>query len=569
MNEWPMLLVGGIGMVGVNIKKLLMVVCCIIPASVGASGVRACASVANNDVLSAYSVSEKGCTKYIEIELTSGESGAATFVIVSDIDADDVVISSGALVGGGAEYQGAISLKYIKSWYRGHDANKTIRFSPGGPLLVPDLLVKDDDFIRVDKIKNKNYIKTSSGYLEASELDGFIKSGGSVGDTEKLSLAKLARGEVKPIWISALLPEGAKPGVYEGKINILSQKKMINQSLGIKVRLLPVRLVAPLIEYSIYYRSVLSLGPVSELSDLRKKQVMLEELKDMKMHGISNPTIYEPINSASSLNEIIAMRKEAGLDNSNLYLLGVNTQDYKNIYKVEKTEKLIAGLMDKLQSSGVHNLSIYGIDEAEKDDLQGQIALWERYRKNGIKIFSATWQPNLYPYLAGNIDVVINGIPGNKAVNDFYKNRGTKPYLYNNPQVGIEDPNLYRRNYGIRAWQFGYDGVMPYAYQHAMHSIWDDFDDPQFRDHVFAYPTSNGVIDTLAWEGFKEGVGDVRYLSTLLSLQGRFPSSDIDRLINNIKSDLTSSPGEIRGLIINQILSICNRNKVAKGDVCL
>jgi hypothetical protein len=135
--------------------------------------------------------------------------------------------------------------------------------------------------------------------------------------------------------------------------------------------------------------------------------------------------------------------------------------------------------------------------------------------------------------------------------------------------VGIEDPNLYRRNYGIRAWQFGYDGVMPYAYQHAMHSIWDDFDDPQFRDHVFAYPTSNGVIDTLAWEGFKEGVGDVRYLSTLLSLQGRFPSSDIDRLINNIKSDLTSSLGEIRGLIINQILSICNRNKVAKGDVCL
>ncbi|MEE3074825.1 MAG: hypothetical protein VX739_04040, partial [Planctomycetota bacterium] len=35
------------------------------------------------------------------------------------------------------------------------------------------------------------------------------------------------------------------------------------------------------------------------------------------------------------------------------------------------------------------------------------------------------------------------------------------------------------------------------------------------RDHCFAYPTANGVVGTLQWEGFREGVDDVRYINTL------------------------------------------------------
>ena len=31
-----------------------------------------------------------------------------------------------------------------------------------------------------------------------------------------------------------------------------------------------------------------------------------------------------------------------------------------------------------------------------------------------------------------------------------------------------------------------------------------------------AYPTVDGVIDTLQWEGYREGVDDTRYLATLL-----------------------------------------------------
>ena len=59
---------------------------------------------------------------------------------------------------------------------------------------------------------------------------------------------------------------------------------------------------------------------------------------------------------------------------------------------------------------------------------------------------------------------------------------------------------------------------MDYAYQHGFGHVWNDFDDKTYRDHVFAYPTLNGVIDTVQWEGFREGVDDVRYLTTLRAL---------------------------------------------------
>ena len=59
-------------------------------------------------------------------------------------------------------------------------------------------------------------------------------------------------------------------------------------------------------------------------------------------------------------------------------------------------------------------------------------------------------------------------------------------------------------------WQAGYNVVMDYAYQHSFGHIWNDFDHEGHQDHVFAYPALDSVIDTLAWEGFREAADDAR-----------------------------------------------------------
>lgn len=44
---------------------------------------------------------------------------------------------------------------------------------------------------------------------------------------------------------------------------------------------------------------------------------------------------------------------------------------------------------------------------------------------------------------------------------------------------------------------------------------WNDFDDDTYRDHCLAYPTVNGVVGTVAIEGFREGIKDVKYATAL------------------------------------------------------
>jgi hypothetical protein len=47
---------------------------------------------------------------------------------------------------------------------------------------------------------------------------------------------------------------------------------------------------------------------------------------------------------------------------------------------------------------------------------------------------------------------------------------------------------------------------------------WNDFDAGHYgwRHHNMTYPTVDGVIDTIQWEGYREGVDDARYLTTLI-----------------------------------------------------
>ena len=134
-----------------------------------------------------------------------------------------------------------------------------------------------------------------------------------------------------------------------------------------------------------------------------------------------------------------------------------------------------------------------------------------------------------------------------------WHNIGKPLYIYAYPQVGVENPEIYRNNYGVALWNAGYDGSMNWAYQGSYNNIWNDFDSASthYRDHIFAYPTSNGVIDTIQWEGFREGVDDTRYVASLIEKEGSVTSakSIVSAGLAN-KENMTS----IRKKVIDQIL---------------
>ena len=87
-----------------------------------------------------------------------------------------------------------------------------------------------------------------------------------------------------------------------------------------------------------------------------------------------------------------------------------------------------------------------------------------------------------------------------------------------------ENPEIYRRNYGLGLWKAGYDGAMNFAYRCAYGvNPWNEFDyavDSDYRyrgTQGFVIPSSNGVVGSVAWEGFAAGVNDVRYVTALIS----------------------------------------------------
>jgi hypothetical protein len=55
---------------------------------------------------------------------------------------------------------------------------------------------------------------------------------------------------------------------------------------------------------------------------------------------------------------------------------------------------------------------------------------------------------------------------------------------------------------------------------------WNDLAYDLYKPMVLAYPTSRGLVDTLEWEGFREGIDDIRYATKLHLLAREAAAAD-------------------------------------------
>ncbi|MGE5498547.1 MAG: T9SS type A sorting domain-containing protein, partial [Syntrophothermus sp.] len=192
--------------------------------------------------------------------------------------------------------------------------------------------------------------------------------------------------------------------------------------------------------------------------------------------------------------------------------------------------------------------------------LTSQRPAWNAVHEAGAKVFVAGYT-SYFNVMGDLLDVanILGTLRPDQA--DQYHSKGHQIFSYSNPQVGQENPELYRRNYGLSLWKAGYDGAMNYAYQKYYNSEWNDFDNKSYREETFSYLTSNGIIKTIGWEGFREAVDDVRYLSTLLNKIDQLKAKGVNvaSAESFVKSiDPTQELDGIRSQIIDQILSLNN-----------
>lgn len=464
----------------------------------------------------------------LKILAARGEYEPASFVLQSTTDIANLVLAPTQLTStAGAIPAANIDIKVLKVWYQSYYAWRNIgKAAPDDfrQRLVPELLLNDDNLIRVDYAQERNSVRIDRGqgdtyvWINKPELHDkpVLPSLGEfpVQDAPTLQPFTLIKKKNKQIWVTIKVPENASEGLYTGKITLSAGDKNLGH-IDVEVTVLPFALAKPAMTYSIYYRAVLDPSRASIGSEFKNLVQLRAELENMRNHGILNPTVYQPPDSGPLFESYLAEREAAAMTGAPLFLLGINTSLYVGTRESTDSLKLAVSAAKQIASQhGFTEIYIYGRDEASGDALLAEVPEYRAVHDAGARVFVAG-HDGVFQLAGDYIDLFIDAWRPEPAEARLWHNEGKRIFSYANPQVVPENPLLFRRNYGVVAWAAGYDGVMDYAYQHSFGNIWNDLDHPAYRDHVIAYPTANGVIDTIAWEGFREAIDDVRYLTTL------------------------------------------------------
>ena len=472
----------------------------------------------------------------LSFKAAHGEYSPASFVVEApenkDLEAVMPVASDLVSADGHVIPASALDLKHLVTWYTG--APQVTRKQKDVRTLTPELLLNDPTLIKTSDEDRGNYLRldfpnrsyytyisasmeerNTFPYKEHYHLD--IKDF-PVRDSASLKPVRIPAGERRQFWAMLHAPSDAPTGIYRGKIRIVNGKEIFAE-IPTEAEILPFDLLPPdNFISSIYYKG--QLGPngaigAGNFADSKNETQYLAEMRDLMAHGVTNPPIFQwwRGDGIQYLDKILKLREEAGMSNRLLFLWGSTTGAPDKPEELAKLKESVEQVFAIARPHGTEEIYFYGIDEARGDVLAKEQLAWKVVHEAGGKVYVAVI--NLADCRETSLDMaVVCGTHYTAEEVAKARANGRKLLSYANPQGGCIRPETYRRNYGLLIWQWGFDGAMTHAYQCGYGHIWNDFDG-YFRDENMAYPTADGVIDTIQWEGYREGIDDLRYLATL------------------------------------------------------
>ena len=393
----------------------------------------------------------------------------ASFVITAqkDLSGINIVVPNLKNAQGNTIPADAIDVRLVKVWYQANE--NAIQYTTGR-FLTPELLIKDDSLVKVDYITRTNYLKvTINGveqYVDITNRYATFPSDARIQDASSLQPFSLRANENKQIWVTVHVPGSTPAGDYYGNL-VISAPSQVPVMMNLTVRVLPFELEPSPLEYGLYNYGILGRQDVTRHS-YRLPETYLIELQDMKNHGVLYPTLYQEDNG--KLDNALALRDAAGLPKDKIYLLGVYDGHDSYIGSGSTAAELaeiaatVKNMRNHTKAYGYSNTYFYGLDEVKGDDLVAQRAAWKTVHANDGKIFAAGKGSELLKMW----DVLDTGVVCsrlNATQADLFHKYGREILSYGNPQSGIENPEIYRTNYGFALWNAGYDGAMDFAYQ--------------------------------------------------------------------------------------------------------
>jgi len=568
-------------------------------------------AISNIPIIPESRIDAKLLGKTIKFTATPGEYEPASFVLRPTTDFKDVTFELSDLKGAsGTIPASALDLKLVKCWYQGPAAWRNEAPGKYPSVMVPELLLNDYNLVKVDEKKEKNFLRHGKGknvtYEDVSDRadnNTFWQKNMTITeypvyDAKTLQALPLTAKRNQQFFLTLHAPKNAKAGNYSGNILVKSENNKLAE-LNVGVKILPFKLAEARTYYnlkkpymtSVYYNAYLREEDQGGITAYyRNSNQIRNELKNLIAHGVRYPTNLQINQGDISKSEnqelfrkMLRLRKEAGLPNKPIHLISNHKINLPASLPV--TPEGLQQLTDRAtmvmnwveEELGHRDIYFYGVDEAKGDVMKAQIPFFKAIQKAGAKVFCAGYSeeivaPGNFAVVGTVQDLLICAAYSTRKEAAKWHSVGHEIWCYAYPQAGNENPEIFRRNFGLITYKANYDGSATFCYYMAFGHPWNDFDSTVQRDLNFVYPTADGVVDTIAFEGYREGYDDIRYATTLkLECQEAKLSGEPIRIAAAKEAEdflenrdvFLKDLAETRSLIIKRILKL---RKLARKD---
>lgn len=518
----------------------------------------------------------------ISVNASPDQYEASSFVLKPNTTLTDVTITATTLTdsdgtGHTAIPTSALDIKVVGVWYQADDTLTDSWYNGVQDyVLTPELLLNNKTILRVNRTAQTNEIWVDNDtYHDYLHVDNQTPAAGLPSDITIYDNATAGgfpqpfaqpANENQQIWVTLHVPAGQALGNYTGKIYVNSSLTD-SVALNFSVRV-PFALQNSSLEHAMYYDAYAKSAAVgswevdhgNEYAPIKPDYIIAAELADMKKHGILYPTSYNAwASSGTAYNDFgkrMYLQNQSGLPLDKFYSIDGLLVDYLAGGNQVALASNLSLLNTHADSYGIGDMYLYGVDEPSAAEIIAETPSFTTVIVGGSKIFYAKNTAGNGLTIANVTSMVNNAGSLNTTELALWRsaNPNTQVFSYANPQAGVENMEIYRQNYGVALWVSGYDGEMDWAFQDGRGtSIWNDYDSSatEYRGELFTYPSTNGPLDTLQFEGLRQGIDDARIADTLSYITGN--TTEATGIINaGIAAGQDMSV--IRGNIIDHIL---------------
>lgn len=430
----------------------------------------------------------------------------------------------------------AVDIKLVKIWYQCGGAWFSQFADPTVRVLIPEILLNDEDLIRVVGDTQDNYLRydnsdgtTKHQWMSAPGMvTGYRNTNYETlalvsDDAEKLLPVVLNKDEFKQFMVTVCVPKAARAARYEGRIELVADGKLIG-AVPLNVRVLPFELPVPKTYYDMDKEFFHQQSGTGTLNPKIVRNIVTHN--NLHLAGIPALNVFNP----AQVEKDVKLLKDCGVSFSaffriatpaNLAIWGARPtlSQQRQLHVLKNKIAKTAELTKKL--FGHTEFYSYGIDEGGPDVVRAERAAWEIAHEAGGKVMVSGHSRRRLLYALDFMWQPCSPTAYRSDEAKLFHEMNPKSLVgwYADPHGGPENPDYARRLYGLQPYKAHYDVVGNHTWWKRCQ--WNDLAqnyEPTYRNLNIAYLTRSNVLDTLQWEGCREGVDDVRYATKMKEL---------------------------------------------------